>query len=70
MALDVSAIVGIILMSVGTLMVVWGLVLCYTTKVSGRRQAKYGLYQDIFLVLPVSPPSLIFTSYQIDILYI
>ena len=33
MALDVSAIVGIILMSVGTLMVVWGLVLCYTTKV-------------------------------------
>ena len=36
MALDVSAIVGIILMSVGTLMVVWGLVLCYTTKVTGR----------------------------------
>ena len=34
MALDVSAIVGIILMSVGTLMVAWGLVLCYTTKVS------------------------------------
>ena len=67
MALDVSAIVGIILMSVGTLMVVWGLVLCYTTKVSGRWQSKYGLYQDIFLVLPVSPPSLIFTSYQIDI---
>ena len=33
MALDVSAIVGIILMSVGTLMVAWGLVLCYTTKV-------------------------------------
>merc|ERR1712024_347586 len=32
MALDVSAIVGIILMSVGTLMVAWGLVLCYTTK--------------------------------------
>merc|ERR1712045_904616 len=32
MALDVSAIVGIILMSVGTLMVVWGLVLCYTSK--------------------------------------
>ena len=32
MALDLSAIVGIVLMSVGGLMVAWGLVLCYTTK--------------------------------------
>ena len=33
MALELSAIVGMALMAVGTLMVLWGLVLCYTTKV-------------------------------------
>ena len=33
MALEVSAVVGIVLMAVGGLMVAWGLVLCYTTKV-------------------------------------
>jgi len=32
MALELSAIVGIALMAVGALMVLWGLVLCYTTK--------------------------------------
>ena len=32
MALEVSAVVGIVLMTVGGLMVAWGLVLCYTTK--------------------------------------
>merc|ERR1712126_158820 len=32
MALDVNVIVGIILMSLGTILVAWGLVLCYTTK--------------------------------------
>ena len=34
MALEVSAVVGIVLMAVGSLMVAWGLVLCYTTKVT------------------------------------
>ena len=33
MATDVSTIVGVVLMAVGAIMVIWGLVLCYTTKV-------------------------------------
>ena len=34
MALDISVIVGSILMAIGGLLVLIGLVLCYTTKVS------------------------------------
>ena len=33
MALELSAIVGIVLMAIGSIMVLWGLLLCYTTKV-------------------------------------
>ena len=36
--LDLSQIVGIVLMSVGTILVLWGLALCYTTKVRIRNQ--------------------------------
>merc|ERR1712115_576631 len=32
MALELSAIIGIVLMAVGSALVGWGLVLCYTTK--------------------------------------
>ena len=36
MALELSAIVGIVLMAIGSIMVLWGLLLCYTTKVRGK----------------------------------
>merc|ERR1712127_85992 len=32
MALELSAMVGMAMMAVGTIMVLWGLILCYTTK--------------------------------------
>ena len=34
MALELSAIVGMVLMAIGSMMVLWGLLLCYTTKVT------------------------------------
>ena len=37
MALELSAIVGIVLMAIGSIMVLWGLLLCYTTKVTFLR---------------------------------
>ena len=48
MALEVSAVVGIVLMAVGGLMVAWGLILCYTTKVT-RAVARNIVFTDFLL---------------------
>ena len=48
MATDVSTIVGVVLMSLGTIMVIWGLVLCYTTKVRRQMTLNIILYLSFF----------------------
>ena len=48
MATDVSTIVGVVLMSLGTIMVIWGLVLCYTTKVRRLMTLNIILYLSFF----------------------
>ena len=51
MALELSAIVGIALMSIGSIMVLWGLLLCYTTKVTFLSWMLVEMYRYLIFVL-------------------
>ena len=51
MALELSAIVGIALMSIGSIMVLWGLLLCYTTKVTFLFWMLVEMYRSVIFVL-------------------